>query len=159
MSAKPANTKPDNRVDFGHSAIGPREVPVALTRFGPEYETCPACGSTSDGYGPIVHYHECPVASGAPTRTDPLREAISHLLFKEKKHMAIRAKMTLEGVYAQNWGGAKAIFRCIYDPAKEEDKSFQKATPSGMAEFQIDNPAAAAQLVIGKSYYFDITEA
>lgn len=71
--------------------------------------------------------------------------------------MAIRAKMVLEGVYAQSWSGAKAIFRCTYDPAREEDKSFQKATPSGMAEFQIDNPAAAEQLVIGKQYYFDIS--
>lgn len=73
--------------------------------------------------------------------------------------MAIRAKMRLSGVYAQQWGGAKAIFQCEYDQNKEEDKSFQKATPSGQAEFQIDNPKAAEQLVIGKSYYFDITEA
>jgi hypothetical protein len=73
--------------------------------------------------------------------------------------MAIRAKMTLEGVYAQSWGGAKAIFRCTYDPNNTEDKSFQKATPSGMAEFQIDNPKAAEQLVIGESYYFDIVPA
>lgn len=71
--------------------------------------------------------------------------------------MAIRAKMRLEGVYAQTWGGAKAIFRCDYDPATPEDQRFQKATPNGVAEFQIDNPDAAAQLVIGKSYYFDIS--
>lgn len=71
--------------------------------------------------------------------------------------MAIRAKMRLEGVYAQSWGGAKAIFRCEYDPNREEDKSFQKATPTGMAEFQIDNQAAVEQLVIGQTYYFDIT--
>jgi hypothetical protein len=36
---------------------------------------------------------------------------------------------------------------------------FQKATPTGMAEFQIDNPKAAEQLTIGKSYYFDISPA
>jgi hypothetical protein len=71
--------------------------------------------------------------------------------------MTIRAKMTLEGVYAQSWNGAKAIFRCSYDSANPEDVSFSKATPSGMAEFQIDNPEAAKQLIIGKSYYFDIT--
>lgn len=71
--------------------------------------------------------------------------------------MAIRAKMKLEGVFAQTWGGAKAIFRCEYDSKIcEEDRSFQKATPSGMAEFQIDNPKAAEQLVIGQTYYFDI---
>jgi hypothetical protein len=73
--------------------------------------------------------------------------------------MSIRAKMHLEGVYAQSWGGAKAIFRTQYDPTIPEDQAFQKATPTGMAEFQIDNPAAAAQLTIGKTYYFDITEA
>jgi hypothetical protein len=47
---------------------------------------------------------------------------------------------------------------CQYDTKVcEEDKGFQKATPSGMAEFQIDNPKASEQLVIGKAYYFDIT--
>ncbi len=72
--------------------------------------------------------------------------------------MSIRCKMQLEGVYAQSWGGAKAIFHCSYDQALcEEDRSFQKATPTGQAEFQIDNPKAAEQLVIGKYYYVDFT--
>ena len=71
--------------------------------------------------------------------------------------MGIRCKMTLEGVYAQSWGGAKAIFRCTYDQKIAEDISFQKATPTGMAEFQIDNPLAAEQLVIGRSYYVDFS--
>jgi hypothetical protein len=70
--------------------------------------------------------------------------------------MGMRAKMTLEGVYAQTWGGAKAIFRCQYDQSIPEDQKFCKATPSGHCEMQIDNPAAAEQLVIGKAYYFDI---
>jgi len=72
----------------------------------------------------------------------------------------IRAKMKLTGVYNQEWGGAKALFRCEYDPKLvEEDSGFQKATPTGQAEFQIDNPAAAEQLVIGRAYYFDISPA
>lgn len=66
--------------------------------------------------------------------------------------MAIRCKMTLENVFAQ-----KAIFRCTYDQKIAEDVSFQKATPTGHAEFQIDNPKAAEQLVIGQSYYVDFT--
>lgn len=70
----------------------------------------------------------------------------------------IRAKMKLEAVVAHQWGGAKAIFHCQYDSKAEEDKAFCKATPSGLAEFQIDNPAAVAQLVIGRYYYFDIVE-
>ncbi|MDE2103554.1 MAG: hypothetical protein KGL39_40315 [Patescibacteria group bacterium] len=71
--------------------------------------------------------------------------------------MGIRCKMKLENVFAQHWGGAKAIFRCEYDQKVAEDVSFQKATPSGFAEYQIDNPKAAEQLVIGKSYYVDFT--
>ncbi|WP_027682703.1 hypothetical protein [Rhizobium leguminosarum] len=71
--------------------------------------------------------------------------------------MGIRCKMTLENVYANAWGGSKAIFRCIYDKAVADDVSFSKATPSGFAEYNIDNPAAAEQLVIGKQYYVDFT--
>jgi hypothetical protein len=72
--------------------------------------------------------------------------------------MAIRCKMKLQNVFAQSWGGAKAIFSCEYDSKLcEEDRAFQKATPTGMAEFVIDNPKAAEQLVIGERYYFDIT--
>jgi hypothetical protein len=74
--------------------------------------------------------------------------------------MAVRCKMKLDNVFAQAWGGSKAIFSCQYDSKLiEEDRSFQKATPSGMAEFVVDNPKAAEQLVIGKYYYFDITPA
>lgn len=74
--------------------------------------------------------------------------------------MGTRVKMKLEGVYSQTWGGCKAIFRCEYDGALiAEDIAFQKATPNGMAEFQIDNPKAAEQMVIGASYYFDIVKA
>lgn len=70
--------------------------------------------------------------------------------------MAIRCKMRLENIFGQAWGGSKAIFRCEYDSKLcEEDKAFQKATPTGFAEFQIDNPKAAEQLVIGKYYYVD----
>lgn len=71
--------------------------------------------------------------------------------------MTIRAKMRLNAVVAQQWGGAKAIFTCEYDPLTPEDQRFQKATPTGLAEFTIDNPDALAQLVIGKAYYFDMT--
>lgn len=72
--------------------------------------------------------------------------------------MTVRCKMTLQNVFAQTWGGAKAIFACQYDAQLcAEDRAFQKATPSGMAEFVVDNPKAAAELVIGQSYYFDIT--
>ena len=73
--------------------------------------------------------------------------------------MAIRAKMTLQGVFSNQWGGMKAVFNCSYDPQNKEDQSFQKATPSGSAEFVIDNPVVFPELVIGQAYYFDISKA
>lgn len=71
--------------------------------------------------------------------------------------MTIRAKMTLESVLPQAWGGSQATFRCLYDQKVAEDVSFQKATPSGYAHFQIDNPAALEQLTIGAAYYVDFS--
>lgn len=71
--------------------------------------------------------------------------------------MSIRAKMTLTGVYSTAYGGHKVIFNAVYDNKIEEDKRFQKATPTANAEFLIDNINVMSQLVIGKSYYFDIS--
>ncbi|CAK0236000.1 Uncharacterised protein [Burkholderia pseudomallei] len=73
--------------------------------------------------------------------------------------MSVRCKMRLNAVIGQTWGGVKACFNCEYDNDIPEDQRFQKATPSGMLELQIDNPAAIEQLVIGKAYYFDMTPA
>jgi hypothetical protein len=70
--------------------------------------------------------------------------------------MGIRCKMKLADVVRTAWGGRKAFFECIYDQKlAEEDVGFQKATPSGSAEFMIDNPKATEQLVIGEYYYVD----
>ena len=70
--------------------------------------------------------------------------------------MAIRCKMRLEDVVRNAWGGRKAFFSCQYDQRlAEEDVAFQKATPTGSAEFVIDNPKASEQLVIGEYYYVD----
>lgn len=72
--------------------------------------------------------------------------------------MRIRCKMRLDNVVGQTWGGIKAFFRCEYDSKLiEEDVTFQKATPSGQAEFQIDNPKAIEQLKIGAYYYVDFS--
>lgn len=70
----------------------------------------------------------------------------------------VRAKMVLHSVIPMQYGGAQAIFNCQYDQSVE-DKGFCKATPSGEARFQIDNPKALEQLVIGKAYYFDMSPA
>ncbi len=71
--------------------------------------------------------------------------------------MTIRAKMILESVLPQQWGGSQATFRCTYDQQVAEDVSFQKATPSGYAHFTIDNPKALEQLTIGAAYYVDFS--
>jgi hypothetical protein len=70
--------------------------------------------------------------------------------------MGIRCKMQLEDVMRTSYGSRKAFFRCTYDQKlSDEDVGFQKATPSGSAEFMIDNPKATQQLVIGEYYYVD----
>lgn len=73
--------------------------------------------------------------------------------------MSTRAKMTLQGLVPQMWGGYQLLFQCQYDDKIPEDQKFCKATPSGEARFTIDNPEAIKQFTIGKSYYFDISEA
>ena len=73
--------------------------------------------------------------------------------------MAIRCKMRLDHVVGRVWGGVQAFFYCEYDEKLcKEDITFAEATPTGQAEFQIDNPKAIEQLVIGKRYYVDFTE-
>ena len=70
--------------------------------------------------------------------------------------MAIRCKMRLDNIFRNEWGGLKAFFSCQYDQRlAEEDRAFQKATPSGSAEYIIDNPKAQEQLIIGRYYYVD----
>jgi hypothetical protein len=71
----------------------------------------------------------------------------------------VRAKLRLQGLVPQTWGGFQVLFQCEYDNTIPEDQKFCKATPSGSANFTIDNPDAIKQLTIGKSYYFDISEA
>lgn len=68
----------------------------------------------------------------------------------------IRAKMRLEAIVPNTYGGSQAIFRAEYDNSIEEDRKFQKATPNADARFSIDNPSAIEQLVVGGTYYFDI---
>lgn len=72
--------------------------------------------------------------------------------------MTIRAKMQLESLVPQIWGGYKVVFRCIYDGKKApEDVSFAKATPAGICEMQVDNPEAIAQFKLGQYYYVDFS--
>lgn len=70
--------------------------------------------------------------------------------------MGIRCKMQLQDVMRTSYGSRKAFFVCSYDQTlSEEDVGFQMASPSGSAEFMIDNPKATEQLMIGEYYYVD----
>jgi hypothetical protein len=72
--------------------------------------------------------------------------------------MTIRCKMRLQDVMRTAYGQRKAFFCCEYDPQiASEDRGFMKATPTGSAEFIIDNPKATEQLVIGEHYHVDFT--
>lgn len=73
--------------------------------------------------------------------------------------MSVRAKLSLTSVTEHTWGGKTLKFTTQYDASIPEDQRFQKATPSGTIEMQVDNPAALAQFQLGKSYYIDFTEA
>lgn len=76
---------------------------------------------------------------------------------------SVRAKMVLAAVNTSEYGGGikqtKLRFECRYDDSIPEDRRFQKATPTGVIEMQIDNPMALGQFKVGESYYVDFTNA
>jgi hypothetical protein len=71
--------------------------------------------------------------------------------------MAVRAKMQVTGITERVWGGKEIELTPQYDQSIPEDQRFQKATPSGRITMQIDNPAAAEQLRLGRTFYVDFT--
>jgi hypothetical protein len=75
--------------------------------------------------------------------------------------MSIRAKFTLVSVTSHAWSSTSKTlkFQAQYDQSIPEDQRFQKATPSGSFEMQVDNPAAIEQFELGKAYYLDLSPA
>lgn len=75
--------------------------------------------------------------------------------------MSIRAKFVVQKIAQVSWNAETRIVTlgAQYDQTIPEDQRFQKATPSGQLEMTIDNPAAVAQLGLGKAYYLDLTPA
>lgn len=73
----------------------------------------------------------------------------------------VRAKFTLQEVRQSSYNptARTLIFRPQYDESIPEDQRFSKATPNGNFEMTVDNPAALAQLELGKRYYVDFTPA
>lgn len=72
--------------------------------------------------------------------------------------MPVRAKLVVTEITQLQYG-KRIRFAAQYDSSIPEDQRFQKATPSGFAEFQIDNEGASDQFAIGKPYYVDFTPA
>ncbi len=71
--------------------------------------------------------------------------------------MAIHCKMTIEDGVRSDLQRRKSDLPLFVRFIAAGKVAFTKATLSGTAEFNIDNPKAAEQLVIGQSYFFDIT--
>jgi hypothetical protein len=75
--------------------------------------------------------------------------------------MTVRAKFTVteKTQFAWSKDSVKIRLTPVYDTSIPEDQRFAKATPSGEFWMQVDNPSAAEALVLGKTYYIDLTPA
>jgi hypothetical protein len=73
----------------------------------------------------------------------------------------VRAKfqVTEKTQYAWNKNSVRIKLTPQYDQTIPEDQRFAQATPSGEFWMQVDNPAAAEALELGKTYYIDLTPA
>ncbi|TIX92512.1 MAG: hypothetical protein E5V24_13520 [Mesorhizobium sp.] len=75
--------------------------------------------------------------------------------------MSVRAKFRCNAVTDFGNGSKKVELSPVYQGSKPDDENtgFNKATPSGRLEMQIDNPKASVQFEPGQSYYLDFTPA
>lgn len=75
--------------------------------------------------------------------------------------MPVRAKFNVQKVTHVSWNKEARIVElgAVYDQSTPENERYSKATPSGTITMQIDNPPAAEQFEIGKTFYVDFTEA
>ena len=55
------------------------------------------------------------------------------------------------------WSGRNIELTPVYDAKDPEDQRFALATPSAKFEMTVDNPIALEQLVLGQTYYVDLT--
>lgn len=62
----------------------------------------------------------------------------------------MRVKMRLDDVTPRQVGGVHALFN-LHEPGT--------GVPAGAVKFTIDDPQAISELVVGKSYLFEITPA
>lgn len=73
--------------------------------------------------------------------------------------MSVRAKFTVCEVRHHSWSeeARTVVLRPQYDQSIPEDRRFSDATPSGELTMLVNNPAAVAQLGVGKAFYLDLT--
>jgi len=73
--------------------------------------------------------------------------------------MSVRAKFTVTEISSFSYSPTmkRVTLQPQYDSTIPEDQRFASATPSGTLMMTVDNPAAMAQLELGKAYYIDIT--
>lgn len=73
----------------------------------------------------------------------------------------VRGKFQVVKVAQVNWSPTARVIslQAVYDTTTEENRRYAKATPSGQIEMTVDNPPAAEQLAIGKTFYVDFTPA
>ena len=73
----------------------------------------------------------------------------------------IRAKFKVSEIterhFSPTYSQKTIVLTPEYDQKIAEDVSFQKATPTGSMEMQIDNPVAIERMPIGKTFYVDFT--
>jgi hypothetical protein len=73
----------------------------------------------------------------------------------------VRAKFKVTSIIdtqiTPTYSQKKIVLEPQYDQKIAEDVSFQKATPTGRMEMQIDNPVAIERMPIGQVFYVDFT--
>lgn len=141
---------------------------AALRAYGRHEGSCPVIRPQLTRRGPcdcgldsaIAHYSAVFEAEDEESNERVLQNDFSNQQHNTKGiTMAVRAKFKLIEITATHWGSKRLKFSCEYDSTIPEDQRFQKATPTGSIEMQIDNPAAVEQFALGKTYYADFTPA
>ncbi|MHB9833844.1 hypothetical protein Q8F57_003295 [Paraburkholderia terrae] len=84
-----------------------------------------------------------------------------HLNDEEKEIPRVRAMFQLQEIANQHYSptSKRLKFSAMYDTNIPEHRRLQKATPWGIFEMTVDNPAALEMFELGKHYHFDITPA
>jgi hypothetical protein len=74
--------------------------------------------------------------------------------------MSVRCKFVCQSIQDNGTPESKRVtFGTQYDTTIPEDQRFTRWTPTGVLDVVIDNPAAVAELVVGKAYYLDLSPA